>query len=170
MSEVAKIELNGKVYELPIVTGTENEKAIDISKLRALSGYITLDYGFKNTGSTMSSITYLDGEEGILRYRGYPIEQLANQASFLEVAYLLLFGELPKKEEFAKFERLISIHTLVDEDMKRFLEAYPGNAHPMGIVSSLVSSLSTWYPESQLQDRSEEENKMTMIYTLVLKV
>ena len=166
MSEVAKLELDGKVYELPIVTGTENEKAIDISKLRALSGYITLDYGFKNTGSTSSAITFLDGEKGILRYRGYPIEQLANQASFLEVAYLLLYGELPTKAEFEKFERLITIHTLVDEDMKRFLEAYPGNAHPMGIVSSLVSSLSTWYPESQLPDRSMEEVKMTMIRLL----
>jgi citrate synthase len=163
MSEVAKIELDGKVYELPIVTGTENEKAIDISKLRALSGYITLDYGFKNTGSTQSAITFLDGEKGILRYRGYPIEQLAEHASFLEVAYLLMYGELPTKKEFQRFEDLVTKHTLVHEDMKRFLEAYPSNAHPMGIVSSLVSSLSTWYPESQLPDRSEDEIIMTMI-------
>ena len=163
MSEVAKIELDGKVYELPIITGTENEKAIDISKLRAVSGYITLDHGFKNTGSTTSAITFLNGEEGILRYRGYPIEQLANEASFLEVSYLLMNGDLPNKEELEEFEGLITKHTLVHEDMKRFLEAYPSNAHPMGIVSSLVSSLSTWYPESQLQDRSEEEIKMTMI-------
>lgn len=163
MSEVAKIELDGKVYELPIITGAENEKAIDISKLRASSGYITLDYGFKNTGSTTSAITFLNGEEGILRYRGYPIEQLANEASFLEVSYLLMNGDLPNKEELEEFEGLITKHTLVHEDMKRFLEAYPSNAHPMGIVSSLVSSLSTWYPESQLQDRSEEEIKMTMI-------
>lgn len=166
MSEVAKLELDGKVYELPIVTGSENEKGIDISKLRALSGYITLDYGFKNTGSTSSAITFLNGEEGILQYRGYPIEQLASQASFLEVAYLLMFGELPNKAEFEDFEEKITIHTLVHEDMKRFLEAYPSNAHPMGIVSSLVSSLSTWYPESQLQDRSEDEIKMTMIRLL----
>ena len=102
MSEVAKIELDGKVYELPVVTGSENEKGIDISKLRAMSGYITLDYGFKNTGSTSSAITFLNGEEGILQYRGYPIEQLANDASFLEVAYLLLYGELPNKKEFDK--------------------------------------------------------------------
>jgi citrate synthase len=166
MSEVAKLELDGKVYELPIITGTENEKAIDIGKLRAMSGYITLDYGFKNTGSTTSAITFLNGEEGILRYRGYPIEQLANDASFLEVAYLLINGELPNKEEFAEFERLITMHTLVDEDMKRFLEAFPGNAHPMAIVSSLVSSLSTWYPESQVPDRSNEETKMTIIRLL----
>jgi len=163
MSEVAKLELNGKVYELPIVTGSENEKGIDISKLRAQTGYITLDYGFKNTGSTSSAIKFLNGEEGILRYRGYPIEQLASEASFLEVSYLLLFGELPNKKEFAEFEELITRHTLVHEDMKRFLEAYPSNAHPMGIVSSLVSSLSTWYPDSQLPDRSEEEIKMTMV-------
>lgn len=166
MSEVAKLELDGKVYELPVVTGSENEKGIDISKLRAMSGYITLDYGFKNTGSTSSAITFLNGEEGILQYRGYPIEQLANDASFLEVAYLLLYGELPNKAEFAEFERKITVHTLVDEDMKRFLEAYPGGAHPMGIVSSLISSLSTWYPESQLQGRSEEEEDLTIIRLL----
>jgi len=162
MSEVAKIELDGKVYELPIITGSENEKAIDIGKLRALSGYITIDKGFKNTGSTESAITFLNGEEGILRYRGYPIEQLADQASFLEVAYLLIYDHLPNKAEFDSFEKKITMHTMVDEDMKRFLEAYPSNAHPMGIVSSLVSSLSTWYPDSQLQDRSEEEKVMTM--------
>lgn len=162
MSEVAKIELDGKVYELPIITGSENEKAIDIGKLRALSGYITIDKGFKNTGSTESAITFLNGEEGILRYRGYPIEQLADQASFLEVAYLLIYDHLPNKAEFDSFEKKITMHTMVDEDMKRFLEAYPSNAHPMGIVSSLVSSLSTWYPDSQLPDRSEEEKMMTM--------
>ena len=166
MSEVAKIELDGKIYELPVVEGTEKEKAIDISKLRALSGYITLDYGFKNTGSTSSAITFLDGEKGILRYRGYPIEQLAEEASFLEVAYLLIFGELPTESEYETFAKEITLHTMVDEDMKVFLEAYPSKAHPMGIVSSLVSSLSTWYPEAQKQGRSEEEIRLTMVRLL----
>jgi citrate synthase len=162
MSEIAKIELDGKVYELPVVTGTENEKAIDISKLRALSGYITLDQGFKNTGSTQSAITFLDGEEGILRYRGYSIEELADKASFIEVAYLLIYGELPKSEELAKFQNSITKHTLVHEDMKQFFEAYPAQAHPMGILASMVCSLSTFYPESLNPNRSEADFDLTM--------
>ena len=111
MSEVAKIELDGKIYELPVFTGTENEKAIDISKLRDLTVYITLDSGYKNTGATKSSITFLDGEEGILHYRGYSIEQLASKASFMEVSYLLIYGELPTKDELADFEMSIKKHT-----------------------------------------------------------
>jgi citrate synthase len=162
MSEIAKIELDGKVYELPIVTGTENEKAIDISKLRALTGYITLDQGFKNTGSTLSAITFLDGENGILRYRGYAIEELAEKASFIEVAYLLIYGELPTKEQLTKFEDTITKHTLVHEDMKQFFEAYPAQAHPMGILASMVCSLSTFYPESLNPNRSEAEFDLTM--------
>ena len=105
MGEIAKIELDGKVYELPVITGTENEKAIDISKLRDLSGYVTLDTGYKNTGATKSAITFLDGEEGILHYRGYPIEQLAEKASFIEVAYLLIYGELPTQQELDDLEK-----------------------------------------------------------------
>lgn len=162
MSEIAKIELDGKVYELPVVTGTENEKAIDISKLRALSGYITLDQGFKNTGSTKSAITFLDGEEGILRYRGYSIEELAEKASFIEVAYLLIYGELPTAEELAKFQNSITKHTLVHEDMKQFFEAYPAQAHPMGILASMVCSLSTFYPESLNPNRPEADFDLTM--------
>jgi len=107
MSEVAKLELNGTVYELPVITGTENEKAIDISKLRDLTGYVTLDTGYKNTGATKSAITFLDGEEGILHYRGYPIEQLAEKASFLEVSYLLIHGDLPTQAELTEFENSI---------------------------------------------------------------
>ena len=137
----AKIELEGKVYELPVIVGTENEKAIDISTLRAQSGYITLDTGFKNTGSTESAITYLDGENGILRYRGYPIEQLAEKASFLEVSYLLIYGELPTQKELDNFRNSITSHTLVHEDMKQFFEAYPAKAHPMGVLASMVCSL-----------------------------
>ena len=142
MSEVARIELDGKIYELPVITGTENEKAIDISKLRDLTGYVTLDTGYKNTGATTSSITFLDGELGILHYRGYSIEQLASKASFIEVSYLLIYGELPTQAELDWFESSIKKHTLVAEDMKQFFEAYPSKAHPMGVLSSMISSLS----------------------------
>ena len=125
MAEVAKLELDGKVYEFPVIEGSENEKAIDISKLRGTTGYITIDPGFKNTGSTKSGITFLNGEEGILRYRGYPIEQLAEKAEFLEVAYLLIYGDLPTATEYAEFRENITKHTLVHEDMRLFFEAYP---------------------------------------------
>lgn len=169
MSEVAKIELDGKVYEFPVITGTENEKAIDISKLRGTTGYITIDSGFKNTGSTQSAITFLDGEEGILRYRGYPIEQLAEKASFLEVAYLLIYGELPTQEELTKFENSITKHTLVHEDMKQFFEAYPAKAHPMGVLASMICSLSTFYPESLDPNRDAAAKDLT-IHRLLAKL
>ncbi len=170
MSETAKIELGGNTYELPVIEGTENEKGIDISKLRAsTSGYITIDPGFKNTGSTKSAITYLDGENGILRYRGYPIEQLAEKASFLEVAYLLIYGELPTAEEFEAFRTSITNHTLVHEDMKQFFEAYPAQAHPMGILASMVCSLSTFYPESLDPNRAPEAKDLT-IHRLIAKL
>lgn len=154
MSETAKIILDGKEYELPVVVGTENEKAIDISKLLDTTGYITIDSGFKNTGATKSAITFLDGDNGILRYRGYPIEQLSEYASFIEVAYLIIYGELPTDSELTAFQSSISHHTLVHEDMKRFYEAYPTGAHPMGVLSSMLASLSTFYPESQVPNRS----------------
>lgn len=163
MSEIAKIELEGKIFELPVITGTENEKAIDISSLRGMSGYITLDRGFKNTGSCKSAITFLDGEKGILRYRGYPIEQLAEKASFLEVTYLILKGELPTKEQLKAFEEKIDAHTLVHEDMKRFFEAYPAKAHPMGILASMICSMSTFYPESQNPNRPPEAFELSII-------
>lgn len=169
MSEIAKIELDGTVYEFPVVVGTENEKAIDISSLRSKSGYITIDPGFKNTGSTMSAITFLDGEEGILRYRGYPIEQLAEEASFLEVAYLIIYGELPTQEELSSFENSITKHTLVHEDMKQFFEAYPAKAHPMGVLASMVCSLSTFYPESLDPNRDSKSKDLT-IHRLLAKL
>ena len=122
MSAIAEIKIDGKTYEFPVITGTEGEKAIDISKLRDLTGHITLDFGYKNTGATKSAITFLDGEEGVLKYRGYPIEELAEKASFLEVAYLLIYGALPTKEQADKFQSDISMHTLIHEDMKKFLE------------------------------------------------
>ena len=169
MSETAKITVKGQTYELPLITGTENETAIDISKLRAQSGLITIDTGFKNTGSTKSAITFLDGEKGILRYRGYPIEELAQNADFLEVAYLLIKGELPNEREMSDFALNITKHTLIHEDMKRFYEAFPSNAHPMGILSSMLSSLSTFYPESQKPDRSEKDIELT-IHRLIAKI
>lgn len=169
MSEKAQIILEGKTYELPIFTGTEGEKAIDISKLRDMTGYVTLDFGYKNTGATTSAITFLDGEEGILQYRGYPIEQLAEKATFIEVSYLLLFGELPNKQQLEEFEGNIRNHSLVHEDMKRFFEHYPANAHPMGILSAMVNSLSTFYPKSQDPNRPQQDVLRT-IYRLIAKM
>lgn len=169
MSETAKIELDGKTYEFPVVVGTENEKAIDISKLRDTTGYVTLDTGYKNTGATKSAITFLDGELGILHYRGYPIEQLAEKATFIEVAYLLIYGKLPTQTELNDFSNSITKHTLVHEDMKQFFEAYPAKAHPMGVLSSMVCSLSTFYPESLDPNRSPEAKDLT-IHRLLAKL
>lgn len=156
MSDKAKLILEGKEYEFPIVTGTENENAIDIGKLRAATGHITIDSGFKNTGSTQSAITFLDGEEGILRYRGYSIEELADKAEFLEVAYLLIYGELPTQEEYAAFKSEITHHTMVNEDMRKIFDGFPVNAHPMGIMSSLVSAMSGFYPDSYDDKRPDQ--------------
>jgi citrate synthase len=169
MSETVKLSIDDKTYELPVIEGSENEKAIDISKLRSQTGYITIDTGFKNTGSTTSGITFLDGEKGILRYRGYPIEQLAEKANFLEVCYLLIYGGLPTKTEFSSFTDNITKHTLVHEDMKSFLDAYPTKAHPMGILSASICTLSTFYPESHEQNRSKEAVDLT-IYRLLAKL
>lgn len=157
MSEKAELRVGDQTFELPIIEGTENEKAIDISKLRASSGLITIDPGFKNTGSTTSAITFLNGEQGILRYRGYAIEDLAEKASFLEVTYLLIYGELPNKEQYEKFTQEITHHTLIHEDIKNILDGFPSNSHPMGVLSSLVSSLTAFYPESLDPNRSAEE-------------
>ena len=169
MGETAKLELDGRVYELPIITGSENEKAIDISALRQQTGYVTLDTGYKNTGATKSAITFLDGEKGILRYRGYPIEQLAEKASFIEVCYLLIYGDLPTAKELEYFESSIKKHTLVHEDVKQFFEAYPAQAHPMGVLSSMISSLSTFYPESQNPNREKSLKDLT-IHRLIAKI
>lgn len=169
MGEIAKLELEGKVYEFPVIEGTENEKAIDISNLRSATGYITLDVGYKNTGATQSSITFLDGEEGILKYRGYPIEELAAKATFIEVAYLLIYGKLPTQAELDNFTSSITKHTLVHEDMKQFFEAYPAKAHPMGVLSAMVCSLSTFYPESLDPNRSPEAKDLT-VHRLLAKL
>lgn len=162
MSEIAKLELDGKHFELPVIEGTENEKAIDINDLRNQTGYVTLDSGYKNTGATVSGITFLDGEQGILRYRGYPIEQLAERSDFQEVAYLLIYGELPTKEQLDNFSENIKLHTLIHEDMRRFYSAFPTFAHPMGVVSSVTCALSSFYPESLNPNRGEAKINLTM--------
>jgi len=166
MSETAKLILGDKTYELPVIEGTESEKAIDISKLRDQTGYVTLDIGYKNTGATTSSITFLDGELGILKYRGYPIEQLAEKSSFIEVAYLLIYGELPTQEQLTDFQYQISRHTLVHEDMKKFFDGFPSRSHPMGQLSSLVCSLSAFYPESLKSNQTTEELNLSIIKML----
>jgi len=163
MSKKAELHYNGKVYEIPVVIGTENENAIDISKLRGKSGLITLDRGFKNTGSCESAITFLDGEEGVLRYRGYSIEELAEKSTFLEVAFLLIYSELPTREELDAFTKDISEHSLVHEDVRSILDGFPSKAHPMGVLSSLVSSLTAFYPKSLDPNRSVEQINGTVI-------
>ena len=166
MAKKAELHYDGKVYELPIIEGTENEIAIDISKLRQDAGIITLDRGFKNTASTESAITFLDGEKGILRYRGYSIEDLAENASFLEVAFLLIYGELPNSEELDNFQEEVSKHTLVHEDVRAILDGFPSKSHPMGVLSSLVSSLTAFYPKSLDPNRSAEEVNGTIIRSI----
>ncbi len=144
----AKLTLDGSDLELPMVVGTEKEKAIDISKLRAKTGYITHDEAYMNTGSTTSAITFLDGEAGILRYRGYPIEQLAVNCDFIEVSYLLLYGELPTATQLEEFRHSLRRHTMLHEDMRLFYDGFPRDAHPMAILSSVVGALSTFYQDS----------------------
>ena len=157
MSRIATIEIDGKKYELPIIEGSENELAIDIKKLRGLTGGLTtIDPGFKNTGSCESAITFLDGEKGILRYRGYSIEGLAKKANFLEVAHLLIFGELPNAEELEKFHEDIKEQAHVDEDVKKIIDGFPKAAHPMGVLSSLTSALVAFNPASVNVDSEEE--------------
>src|SRR4051794_12072704 len=145
MSEGAKLQIGDQQLELPVVVGTENERAVDISKLRAQTGYITLDEGYVNTGSTTSAITYLDGDQGILRYRGYPIEVIAERCDFIETSYLLIYGELPNAEQLSRFRTSLRRHTMLHEDMRSFYNGFPRDAHPMAILSSVVGALSTFY-------------------------
>ncbi len=166
MSETAQLKIGDKTYDLPVIEGSEGEKAIDISKLRDQTGYVTLDIGYKNTGATQSAITFLDGELGILKYRGYPIEQLAAKSSFIEVAYLLIYGDLPTAEQLKAFNFELSHHTLVHEDMKKFFDGFPSKSHPMGQLSSLVCSLSAFYPESLKQNQTPEELNLSIIKVL----
>ncbi len=166
MAEIVEVKVGDKVYQLPVIEGSEGEKAIDIAKLRAESGLVTIDPGFKNTGSTQSAITFLDGEKGILRYRGYSIEELAEKSSFLEVSYLLINGELPSFTELEMFKSDITHHTLIHEDIKSILDGFPSNAHPMGVLSSLVSSLTAFYPESLDPNRSAEGVNLSILRIL----
>jgi citrate synthase len=163
MADTAQLKIGDKTYDLPVIEGTEGEKAIDISKLRDQSGYVTLDIGYKNTGATKSAITFLDGEVGILKYRGYPIEQLAEKSTFVEVAYLLIYGDLPSAEQLKNFELEISRHTLVHEDMKKFFDGFPSGSHPMGQLSSLIGALAAFNPASLKQSLSAEEVNLEII-------
>jgi len=148
MSEVAKLQLGDETIELPVIVGSEGEQAIDITNLRSETGLITLDPGYANTGSTRSEITFIDGDKGILRYRGIPIEEVAEKSTFLEVSYLLIKGKLPTSAELEAFEDSIQRHTMLHEDMKRFYGAFPKDAHPMAACSASVGALSTFYPDS----------------------
>jgi citrate synthase len=168
MAEVAKLQIGERQIELPVVVGTENERAIDISKLRAETGHITLDEGYVNTGATTSAITYLDGEKGILRYRGYPIETIAERCDFIETSYLLIYGELPTSEQLDRFRSSLRRHTMLHEDMRSFYNGFPRDAHPMAILSSVVGALSTFYQDS-LNPRDEKQVEIS-IHRLIAKL
>ena len=163
MSNNATLEINGETYEFPLITGTENEVAIDVKTLRAVTGGVTtIDPGYKNTGACQSAITFLNGEEGNLRYRGYAIEDLADKANFLEVAYLLIFGELPTADELEKFHVDIKEQSVVDDDVKKILDAFPKSAHPMGVLSCLTSALTAFNPSTVNVDSEEEMYNATV--------
>lgn len=166
MSRTAELIIDGKSYTLPLVVGSENEVGIDISELMEKTGAITLDFGYKNTGATKSAITFLDGDKGILRYRGYAIEELAEKSNFLEVAYLLIFGELPTQQQYDKFSHDIKTHTLVHEDIKKILDGFPSTAHPMGVLASLFCSQTAFYPESLDPNRSAEGVYLSIVRSL----
>ena len=159
----AKLTVEGHELDLPVVEGSEGEKAIDVTSLRKETGIITLDPGYGNTGSCTSDITFINGEEGVLRYRGYPIEQVAEKGDFVEVCYLLIYGELPDADELQAFKKELTYHSLLHEDMKKFFEGYPPTAHPMAILSSMVSSLSTYYEEAE---DDEELLRLNMVRLL----
>src|ERR1035437_3221777 len=142
MSNEAKLELDGKVYKLPTLIGSENEKAVDVSALRATTGYITIDDGYGNTGSCMSNITFIDGDQGILRYRGIPIEELAEKSNFVETAYLVIYGELPNREQLRKFSDLLTDNQFLHDDMRFHFQGFPTGAHPMAILSAMINAAS----------------------------
>jgi citrate synthase len=168
MSDKAKLKINDSQIDLNLIKGSENEIGIDISSLRSKSNVITLDPGYKNTGSCQSSITFLDGEKGILRYRGYSIEELAKKADFLEVAYLLIFGELPNKQQLEKLSNDIKERAIIDEDLRIILNSFPKSAHPMGILSSLTSGLVAFDPSAV--DIDDEEDMYDAILNLLAKI
>src|SRR5687767_12981694 len=165
-AKTAELIIDGKSYTLPLIHGSENEVAIDISELMEKTGAITLDLGYKNTGATKSAITFLDGDKGILRYRGYAIEELAQKSNFIEVAYLLIFGELPSKQQYDKFTHDVKSHTLVHEDIKKILDGFPSTAHPMGVLASLFCSQTAFYPESLDPNRSAESVYVSIVRSM----
>ena len=165
VADTARIHFKGNDLELPIVVGSENEIGIDISQLRAKTGAVTIDPAFMNTASTESAITYLDGEKGVLRYRGIPIEELGENSTFIETAYLLIYGHLPSKDALSKFEHLLTRHSMIHEDMKRFFDGYPMTAHPMAVLSSMVTSLSSFYPHA-LNAKADEYRDITIVRIL----
>ena len=171
MGKSAKIEFDGKSYTFPIITGSENEEAIDINQLRSETGLITYDPGYKNTGHCISEITYLDGENGVLRYRGYSVDELCQKKSFLEVAYLLIYGDLPSKSEIQKFQEDIREEALVDEDLKQIFKSFPKSAHPMGVLSSLTSALIAFNPLNEtkisLKDTASTTEKDKMYLSTI---
>ncbi len=169
MSDSVKLKVDGNEIDLPVTVGTEGERGIDVSQLRAATGHVTLDPGFKNTGSTTSSITFLNGEEGVLRYRGYPIEQLAEKSSFPEVAYLLIYGKLPSIAELEQFQNKLTYHSIIHEDMRRFFDGYPSTAHPMAILSSMICSLSAYYPDC-LDIRSNTDEHITRLLSKICTI
>lgn len=166
MSKTAELIIDGKSYTLPVIVGSEGEVAVDISDLLEKAKVITLDLGYKNTGSTKSGITFLDGDNGILRYRGYSIEDLAERSHFIEVAYLLIYGKLPSQKELDAFKHDIRTHTLVHEDTKKILDGFPSSAHPMGVLASLFCSQTAFYPESLDPNRPSEEVNLSIIRAL----
>ncbi len=157
MAENIQVNIDGKACEFPVIIGTEGEKGIDIAKLRAQTGYITFDPGFGNTGACKSAITFLDGEKGILRYRGIPIEQLAEKSSFIETSYLLIYGKLPNRKELESFSNAFNEHSMIHEDMKNFFNAYPSTTHPMASLSAMVCSMSAYYPDMIKENCSKED-------------
>jgi len=168
MPDNAKLTLSDQTVQLPLIVGTEGERAVDITALRSQTGAITLDPGYSNTGCCQSAITFMDGEQGILRYRGIPIDQLADRSTFTEVAYLLINGELPNRKELNRFSVLLNDHSLIHRDMLRFFENFPRRAHPMGILSSMVNAMRSFYPD--LPERSEEEERTVTFARLISKV
>ena len=161
MDKSAKIEYKGKTYTFPVIIGSENEQAIDIKNLRSEAGLITYDPGYKNTGHCISDITYLDGENGVLRYRGYSVEELCQKKSFLEVAYLLIFGDLPSKSQLDGFQNDIREEALVDEDLKQIFKSFPKSAHPMGVLSSLTSALIAFNPQNETKISIKDKEGLT---------
>ncbi len=165
--ETARLILEGREYELPVVRGSEGEKAVDISSLRKNTGYITLDKGYENTGSCRSGVTFIDGEKGILRYRGYPIDELAAKSTFTEVAYLLLYGELPTTTQLEEFSTFLNESSLIHEDMLHFFVGFPRGSHPMGILATTVASLSTFYPIPEVMDEKAERQILANLISQV---